>query len=392
MDKKYTFRYATLQVAYWIGAIASLTFAERFLLSRGFTEDIIGVLLAIGFVLSLVVEPLTSSLADREDGVSLRTQIAVGNGLIVLLCAGLLLWKGRLVTAILFVLMSVLCTSLLPLVNAVSFFYMNKGIRADFSFGRGIGSAAFVISVYLGGILCERMPQGAIAILLGAALMGLGCALLFAPAEKGCAKKQQAKGPGLLGILRKYPDLVPLLAANTCLMACHNFLNTYMLNILAPTGYGTEMVGTLAAIGALVEIPVMLLFSQVTRRIRMEVLLVFAAIMFTVKAALSLLPTLAGTGIWVMYVASAMQMLAFAVFLPSSTVYLGSVVRAEDLARGQMLLTETQVLGTVACTLLGGIGISRFGTGITGICFTAVSALGIAFTLVAVSRARRASR
>lgn len=57
MDKKYTMRYASLQAAYWLGAVATLNFAESFLLTRGFDEAGVGVLLAIGFLFALVLNP-----------------------------------------------------------------------------------------------------------------------------------------------------------------------------------------------------------------------------------------------------------------------------------------------------------------------------------------------
>lgn len=389
MDKKYTMRYASLQGAYWLGSVATLTFVESFLLPRGFSEAGVGLLLAFGYLFALVLEPLASTYADRENGISLRTQIAAGFALTVLFSLGLLLYHGVLVTSVLFVAVATIMLVLLPLINAVSFSYSNRGIAADFSFGRGIGSAAFVLSSFLGGLAVKKNPDISMGILLLGGGIGFIFAILFAPGEKGAARTE-AKGQkdGVWSLLISHPQLWPLLAANTCLMASHNFLNTYMLNLLAPTGYGAETVGILGAIGAIMELPVLLGFRHIAKWFRREVLLIMAAAMFVLKAVLSSFPVLFGAGVWSLYVATLLQLFAFAVFLPVSSVYVNTQVEPKDQAKGQMLLTETQVLGTVFCTLLGGFGISRFGTGGTSVLFMAIGMVGVLFAVLAVRKGK----
>lgn len=274
---------------------------------------------------------------------------------------------------------------LLPLINAVSFSYINRGIQADFSFGRGIGSAAFVLSSYLGGRVIQKIPDFSMGILLVGGILGFLFAILFAPSGKGSSQKKE-KGGEVLRVLQNHPELLPLLAANICLMACHNYLNTYFLNLIEPTGAGVETVGVLGAIGAIMELPILLGFNWIAKRVKLQVMMVVASVMFVVKACVSALPTLLGMGIWTMYFSMVLQMFAFALFLPASSVFVNLQVEAKDQAKGQMLLTETQVMGTVLCTLFGGMGITHIGTAMTTLAFALVGVVGILFVLITVSK------
>ena len=71
MKKLLNFDYACIQGTYWMlyGILSS--FASVFLLSRGYSNSEIGVILAAANVAAVVLQPLAADLADRSGRVSL---------------------------------------------------------------------------------------------------------------------------------------------------------------------------------------------------------------------------------------------------------------------------------------------------------------------------------
>ena len=68
MKKSLTFRYSLHQMAYWAAVAGVVSFASAYLLAKGFTAGQVGVLLAVGNLLSCTAQPLLAARADRSGG------------------------------------------------------------------------------------------------------------------------------------------------------------------------------------------------------------------------------------------------------------------------------------------------------------------------------------
>ncbi|MGN0658553.1 MAG: MFS transporter, partial [Emergencia sp.] len=71
MKKLLNFEYACIQGTYWMvyGVVGS--FASVFLLARGYSNSEIGLILAVGNVLAVVMQPPLADFADRTKKISL---------------------------------------------------------------------------------------------------------------------------------------------------------------------------------------------------------------------------------------------------------------------------------------------------------------------------------
>ena len=68
MKKSLTLQYVLQQIAFWAAAAGIISFATAFLLEKGFSASVIGILLAAGNLLSCVFQPILADRADRLGG------------------------------------------------------------------------------------------------------------------------------------------------------------------------------------------------------------------------------------------------------------------------------------------------------------------------------------
>lgn len=89
-----TVHYTAIQGSYWACYCCIITFSSVYLLSRGFTNSQIGVLISLAGVLSALLQPLVSRIADGLKRMPLRQFCALlvaaqlAAGLLLLLLAG----------------------------------------------------------------------------------------------------------------------------------------------------------------------------------------------------------------------------------------------------------------------------------------------------------------
>ena len=90
MNRSLTLRYILHQIAYWAAAAGVISFASTFLLAKGFSPSVVGILLASGNLLSCAVQPLLADRADRASG-NILNRMMVGLTALSMLCFGTLL-------------------------------------------------------------------------------------------------------------------------------------------------------------------------------------------------------------------------------------------------------------------------------------------------------------
>ena len=114
-----TINYTLIQGSYWGCYCAIVTFSSVYLLAQGFTNAQIGTVIALSSVLSAVLQPVFSGLADRLKKLSLRQFAALL--VLVQLAAGalLLVVPGMVPQALLYGTLTVMIQVVLPLCSAL---------------------------------------------------------------------------------------------------------------------------------------------------------------------------------------------------------------------------------------------------------------------------------
>lgn len=152
-------RYTLMQSSYWASYCILLTFSSVYLLSKGFPNAQIGVILSLASVISALLQPVVSQIADGLKKISLYQFSA---GLIVVQLAGSILLgvlPGQVPQAVIYGVLIVVLQLILPLCNALGMDCLNRGVPLNFGVARGGGSIAYGVFSSLCGIMVLRFGE-----------------------------------------------------------------------------------------------------------------------------------------------------------------------------------------------------------------------------------------
>lgn len=381
---RFTVKFAFLQGFYWVSSCFVYAFAERFLTAYGFGVQQVGFVMASANAAALLLQPLLADLADRPRGPSLRSEVCACVAAAIACAVGLLFADRPLpLIAVLFGALSTMSLTVQPMLNAVGFHYIDRGETLDYSLARGIASGAFALWCYAAGFLAEWRTESLLWAYILASLGLLAVTLNFAP---GKTVSTAQKATGAVALLKKHPYLLPFLCGTVLTFTTHNFINAYMLSIMSCVGAGTHEMSVAIALAAVMEIPTMAGFSRLTRRFRLETLLLCSFVAFAVKHLLLLLPLYGGAGVWAIYLSQGVQLLGYALFIPAASFFLNERMDETDKVKGQMLITECISLSCILGQLGGGYSIAGIGVPLTMLVGCGLSVVGLALAASAVRK------
>ncbi|MBR2483158.1 MAG: MFS transporter [Oscillospiraceae bacterium] len=355
MKKNLTLRYTLQQMAYWAAAAGVMSFATAYLLAKDFPASQVGVLLASGNLLSCLMQPVLAQRADRAGGDILK-RLIIAMSLLSALCFGLLpvLPLPRFLFGLLYLMGVFFLDAMLPLLNAISVAYNNYGCRINYGLGRGIGSFAFSIAaLVIGKVIAawgaDWMIALAVALLLAHAAATLGYPSLgdVSAAAETAAQTECCSLPVFFGRYRWY---CASLVGVALLAMFHAMTENYLIETVKPLGGDSGSVGVALFIATLIEMPVLVWFDQVRRRISDTWLLKIAGISFLVKAVLFLL---AGS-VTEIYLLQLLQATSYAFLSPTQLYYANQRVAPADMVKGQAFITASYALGCALGNFTGG--------------------------------------
>lgn len=375
-SKKLTLQYAFVQGGYWASFCATYGFATVFLLSRGFNASQIGVAIAIANVMAVFLQPTVATVADSSKKISLHALTII---LIIaaLILFGLLFFTSNffIATAALFVLTNAVSQTVQPLINAVSFYYINRGAYINFGLPRSMGSMAYAIVSTIIGYLVEGYGSNVIIgagviifAIIAVALYSMPKVLDDANCEvmstnnkivssESTIKAGNENKESILSFFKRYKMFSVALVGSTCIFIFHFCTNNYMLQIAENVGGNAATMGTALSIAAACEIPTMMFSSKIMEKIRYNYLLILSGFFFCVKAVIYLLAANVG----MLYVSQCFQMISYAFYIPASVFFVNATMSESDKVKGQAIMTGTTTLGGVIGSLIGGVIIDNSG-------------------------------
>ena len=376
--RKLMIQYCILQGSYWASFCVIYAFATVFLLSRGFESSMIGVIIAAGNILGVILQPMVASIADRSEKISLHKLTAMLSIIMILLLVLLyFVPNGLLAVAVLFLLTDTFLQVIQPLINSVSVYYVNQGVSVDFGSARGIGSLSYAAASYILGIVVEKF--GTRSILMAGILVALVLlvTVLSMPVLSSSAasrlgeKEPEQNDAGLIVFAGRYKNFMLTLAGITLLFTFHNMNNAYLIKVIENVGGTSADMGRMLSIAAVTELPVMFLFSRISKHFKSSTLLMVSSAFFAIRAAGFML---AGN-VMTMYLAAMLQIGSFALYIPSSVYYVNETMLDQDKFKGQAVMTATNTLGGVFGSLFGGFLIDNAGVGaMNTVCFAMAAA------------------
>ncbi len=314
----------------------------------GVATSQIGLLIAIGPLTSLFIQPLWGILSDKApDKTRILRIIAAGGALTVLLYFIPRQFWGFAAVSIVFMSFH---TAMMPLSDAYAVNYLTVNGQ-KFSFIRLCGSCAYTLAAYVSGFVLTNnnlwliFPFTAILYLVG--LVNIGT-LPRLPLERSSERKP------FRDVLRN-PQLI-LLLVFVFFMQLPLFFNASFLGVyIKELGFSDRLRGVIFSLVALSEIPTLLVIDRVIRRFPMLSILLFSGTMMVLRTMIyAFLPT---PGFIIL--AQCLNGFTFMPVTYSAITYINSEMPAEYKTAGQSLLALVQqgaanIIGSVAGGFLGG--------------------------------------
>lgn len=376
ITKKLDYIHCWIQIFYFMGQCATLGFASIYLLDKGFTNTLIGTVLALSSIGSVLLQPVLASFLDKHKDISIHRLIYLAA--IIVIALSVLLLVGKIPTtfvAVIFTCILIVFMTLQPLMNALTFVFQNQEIYLNFGLARGIGSGAYaVVSIILGFILEKVSPSLLPIVHIVCCVCLILCMQKFYPPHtiQPTKKEKQQEQRNLFQFIRRYKKFMFLLIGVVFVYYGHTSIIYFFIQVMENIGGTTSSMGNAVSLAAILEIPTLFLFKRIKRRISCGNLLRIAGISFFIKHTIIYF----ATNVIVIYLAQIFQMFALAVLIPATVYYVVEQIDAEDLMKGQALMTGAMTLGGVFASLIGGRCIDLFGVSTLLLIGSGVSLVG----------------
>ena len=387
-------QYASLQFFYWMTNLSIYSFSSAFLLPNGFSSSQVGIVMTLGSIGSLILEPVLADIADRSRRLTPAGITSLLAGLLILCLGGLLAVQGNGTALFVFyVLCYILQTIMQPLINEMNFFLERAGHKMNYGVARAMGSLGYSLFSALLGVLTQRfgismIPLMTIAVL--AVMLALLAMLSRTPSsskDQPDVHSEEKQNPGsLMEFARTHGKLLLLTAGGTCLMFCANACGSYLLQIMNHVGGTTENMGFALSVAAISEIPAMVLFERVRRKISTGTLLKIAGIGYIVKHVILLMAKSYAAVLFAMV----FQMVSFAVYIPAIVAYMHEHTSAEDAVKGQSLMPLASSAAGLLSSFSGGFMIDRLGVSAFLAACVVMAVLGTLIVFTAVGTEQNA--
>lgn len=406
MKKLLNIEYSAIHAAYWMfyGVISS--FASVFLLDRGYSNWEIGSILAAANVLAVVLQPLTADLADRSRKLSLMGITQLLTVLMMVLTVGLFALKGKsLALSAAFALLIAWHTVLHPLFNSLNFKLQESGVHINFGVARSMGSLAYAALVAVLGSLVEAKGASVLPLSGELILAMLLVSLVFtgrhfrrawemgkgssrsdaSPAEEDSEPPSAERAEEEINLVRFIQRNKLFFLINIGVIGLYfsnSILNNYMMQIVEDVGGNSQDMGRILSLMAALEIPTLVLFDRLHRKLSYPLMLKIASVGYTAKIAMCF----AARSVGMIFAAQIFQLVAFSLFLPAMIHYINDIMSRGEAVKGQALFTTMVTITTVFSSLAGGWILDTAGAKMLTLAATLATAAGAAVVIAVVDR------
>ena len=353
MKKNLTVRYSIVQFSYWAAAMGAASFVTTYLLDRGLSSGLIGILLACSGILACLTQPVMASFADRSKKYILPQLILLLSSLCIA-CFALQLVPGIPVLAAgaVYILGMWSSDASLSLLNALSVACNKSGYFINYGAARGIGSVASGTSaLVLGYIIAKLGSKWMFLFLIAFRVICMIAVLGFPKLEKQTSSTGAAdESCGIAQFFLRYKWYCLSLLGIGFLGMFHAMTESYMIVIMERLGGDSSNVGTALFISSLSGAPVIFFFSFFHKRMKETSLLKIAALTFLLKSVLFCF----APGIPFIYLYQTLQSTSYGFLGPTQVYFAGNRVKPADMVKGQAFIAAAYSLGCSGGNFAGG--------------------------------------
>ena len=355
--KQLNIEYFSLQSLFWMTYCMVVGFSVTYLLSCGYSNSEAGYILASANICALVLQPFFADLADRSKKINAMTIFLVSI-LIIFVCSfGLFFISVRsVILTLIYVVMITLANAVIAFLTSVQFLMDPSKTKINFGLCRAGGSLCFAILSAAMGILIERIGMKSIptALFIITLLIILLCVYITRHRIHTTLDTSNSlthkKSSSLLVFYKENPKFMVLSIAMLFIYYAHAFITNFTISIVRNVGGDHREMGYLIAFMALMELPGMIGFKEISRRFKVSSLLLFSMMMFSAKAIIVWL----SPSLMTLTFGFALQVVSFALYIPASVQYANNIIDGKDTVKAQMMFNLMQTGGAVFSSIIGG--------------------------------------
>ncbi len=354
--------YIIIQFLYFAAFSIPCSFSAAYLLGRGFSDGQIGIILGIGCLLNVAFQMMLVSFVQRT---GMRVgNVIVGVHVITLAAALALLFThgGGILFTVLFTILSVLVQSTVSFVCALYRGYHERGIRINFSIGRGFGSAAFSLGSLVGGhVIAASSPDVFPVLYMVPCILFCIFVLLFHAPNVEERQPESVTPAEKKILLKEYPQFYAFFWGAIFIITSHSFTQTYLLQILQRVGGDSADLGTAVFISAMMELPAMVLYRKMADRLGNRRLLAFAGFVWVLKNFLIML----APSVYFIFAAELLQFAGYAIYVPAGMRYVAHTLPESEFLKGQAMIGSAYTVGSLIANVIGGPMLEHLGLRVT---------------------------
>ena len=355
--KKLNIEYFSLQSLFWMTYCMVVGFSVTYLLSCGYTNSEAGYILASANICALILQPFFAYLADRSKKINAMTIFLVSIEIIFVCSIGLFFISVRsLMLTLIYVVMITLANAVIAFLTSIQFLMDTSKSKINFGLCRAGGSLCFAILSALMGIMIERIGMKSIPLalfIITLLIIGL-CIFITRHSINGNIKAvltlEKKRSSSLFVFFKENLRFMILSIAMLFIYYAHAFITNFTISIVRNVGGDNREMGYLIAFMALMELPGMIGFKEISRRFKVSSLLLFSMIMFSIKAIIVWL----SPSLMTLTFGFALQVVSFAIYIPASVQYANIIIDEKDTVKAQMMFNLMQTGGAVFSSIIGG--------------------------------------
>ena len=355
--KQLNIEYFSLQSLFWMTYCMVVGFSVTYLLSCGYSNSEAGYILASANICALVLQPFFADLADRSKKINAMTIFLISISIIFVCSIGLFFISVRsVILTLIYVLMITLANAVIAFLTSVQFLMDPSKTKINFGLCRAGGSLFFAILSAAMGILIERIGMKSIptALFIITFLIIILCIYItrhrIHTTYEFTNDLTDQKSSTLLVFFKDNPKFMILSFAMLFIYYAHAFITNFTISIVRNVGGDHREMGYLIAFMALMELPGMIGFKEISRRFKVSSLLLFSMLMFSAKAIIVWL----SPSLITLTFGFALQVVSFALYIPASVQYANIIIDEKDTVKAQMMFNLMQTGGAVFSSIIGG--------------------------------------
>lgn len=355
--KQLNIEYFSLQSLFWMTYCMVVGFSVTYLLSCGYSNSEAGYILASANICALILQPFLADLADHSKKINAMTILLVSIAIIFVCSIGLFFISIRsAVLTLIYVVMITLANAVIAFLTSVQFLMDTSKSKINFGLCRAGGSLCFAIFSALMGMMIERIGMKSIPTVLFIITLLIIVLCMYITRHRINDKQttgstlEKRKSSSLFIFFRENPKFMILSVAMLFIYYAHAFITNFTISIVRNVGGNHREMGYLIAFMALMELPGMIGFKEISRRFKVSSLLLFSMIVFSVKAIIVWL----SPSLITLTFGFALQVVSFALYIPASVQYANIIIDEKDTVKAQMMFNFMQAGGAVFSSIIGG--------------------------------------